>query len=264
MRIDFSKLVVLLLPTMLRRTKLAYFIEACIQPIVYKYNEMLAWGEEKRLEQATNWQVCQLEAYLNKILLGDATRRDVYITDADGIICDFYVNISSRIRIDENRAKAIVDKFKLLGRRYQIAGSVLTYSCEWIDKVDEYVYNSTLQTWINHVDEYVIQKMDVTIEIEVISGRSQGSWNSSDYIEINLNAKLDNGQDWPVASDIEIVLRTVYNNGNEAVDRTLYMRRGTTGDTYEFDDVKELYVSSSIISITPTSDDYCNYNAQIV
>lgn len=224
MKIDFAKLIVLLLPNSLRQTKLAFFVEACVEPLRTMYEDFLLWGEQKKLELATTWQVIQLESYLNKVLVGSAIRRDIFITDGDGFTSDFIINISSGISIDETRLKSIVDKYKLLGKRYIITGSARSYQFRWLNHVEEVVNAGKTFRWLNHVEEVVSIKIGVCVKCIVTP-----QYNLSGYIStITFEYLLFDvfGNPFTAVTDVYVKLWCQFSQGGEGLYFSALIRAG--------------------------------------
>lgn len=260
MNIDFAKLVVLLLPTRLRMPVLAFFIESCIEPLKLMYNNLIAWGEDKRLEQVTNWQVCQLESYLNKVLVGDAQRRDIFITDGDGFTRDFVVNITEGVIVDELRLKAIVDKFKLLGTRYNAAGSARTYAFNWVQHVEELNNAGTIATWIEHVEEAIDRKLEATL----MTGATLNYFGDGSLRSITIESTLETELNAEVHSDITARILVTYSQGGSSMWFNISLPAGQRYMVYEMSLIGYDIVASEIYSIeyqtaSPTTDDEFNY-----
>lgn len=218
MNINFAKLVVLLLPTFLRHTKLAYFIEACIEPAKRMYNELVAWNEEKKLEIATTCQICYLEAYLNYKLLNTFERK-IMIQDGLGTDVDFHVVVPSSVNIDTYRLEAIVDKFKLIGKRYDVVGGSVSYSFAWQNFLQEIVVATNAGVWQNFLQEIVQGvKKELTIALEVTKNYQNG------YCRVYQRAYVVTGD--TVTSDVSVTIHMHLASTNEYVDKDLTILAG--------------------------------------
>ncbi|NDV79916.1 hypothetical protein [Dysgonomonas sp. 511] len=80
-KVDYIRLVRLLLPTMLRRARLKAFIGAMVVPLTRLHSTFLTFRREILYRITRNGQVCHLTAMLNDNF--DYTPRRIYITDAD-------------------------------------------------------------------------------------------------------------------------------------------------------------------------------------
>jgi hypothetical protein len=259
MKIDFNKLIVLLLPTFLRQTVLAYFIEACIKPAKVLYNDLVSWAEEKRLELATNYQICYLEAYLNYKLLGSFDRK-IVIVNSDGITTDFSVVVPTTVTVDTYRLKAIVDKYKLIGKRYEVVGGTVSYQYEWQSFYPEILSVDDAAKWGDFYPEIESVKKDAFICIEITSNQP--------HIYASAYAIDSNGDSVKVTSDVVIQLNVQWrleSNWNEKNSATIELTISAgnslspTSTINNVNDFQELS-GSSVNSITPATDDNYIYN----
>lgn len=91
--IDYNKLVILLLPTFLRKPKIIAFLQSAIAPVINIHYEFLQRRNEDHYKLDHNWQVCYLEVMLNdrfdisvrriKIIEGDRYERKYIYTNAE-------------------------------------------------------------------------------------------------------------------------------------------------------------------------------------
>jgi len=234
MKIDFSKLGVLLLPTFIRHTKMAYFIEACIQPVKTMYNDLVAWNEEKKLEIATTCQAMYLEAYLNYKLL-NTFNRTIVIADGDGITVDFKVVIPKTEKVDTYQVKAIVDKYKLIGKRYSILGGTLTYSATWQNFLSEIVLATNTGKWQNFLSEIVQGKKDNEINFDTVHvSSSRIAITASSTYPVTSDVVLNVRHDWEIhelfndedrdSQDSDVCYLTIYKGNSTSTTNyvTLY------------------------------------------
>lgn len=63
--VDYNKLVILLLPTFLRKPKLIAFLRALITPLSNLHYQFLQHQRDDHYKLDHNWQVCYLEKVLN-------------------------------------------------------------------------------------------------------------------------------------------------------------------------------------------------------
>ena len=78
-KINFKKLIFLLLPTFLRKKNLAGFIRDSLQPLSNLYGTFLTFRNRTLDELSCNSQKCHLQRYLNDKF--DDLQRDIYIAD---------------------------------------------------------------------------------------------------------------------------------------------------------------------------------------
>ena len=79
--IDFNKLVILLLPTFMRQSRLIAFMKSAIAPVVRIHYEFLQKRLDDHYKLDHNWQVCYLEAALNDRF--DVSERRIKIIEGD-------------------------------------------------------------------------------------------------------------------------------------------------------------------------------------
>jgi len=138
MIIDFFKLILLLLPTFLRDA-LNSLALSVIYPIQELFDKFEVWQNDIRLQASTTCQVIYIETMLNYKLLG-TFERTIFITDSSDNEFDFIVNVPTSVSVDYNRLIAIVNKYKLFGKRFNVGQSAYTFEVLWTDVVCERIY----------------------------------------------------------------------------------------------------------------------------
>ena len=151
MNIDFTKLITLLLPTFMR-TGLTALISTIASQFTSLYADFQLWQMDIRLQAAMTCQVMYLETILNYKLLGSFIRT-IYITDGDGVIVDFVVNVPNGLDIDNYRMIALIEKYKMCGKRYTIGQSAYTYTVNWSTFYCELADLEFVVQWTNPVCE---------------------------------------------------------------------------------------------------------------
>lgn len=153
--VNWSRFAVQTLPTALRKTKVVQFVLALYEPIKDSYNGFVQFMDEQLYDARINGQVIKLERVLNDTF--DPIDRRIYITDglyydaptfyeewknmpvifyAEGdtrnpvfwttdvlnnrVSVNFYVNVPAAIFFDSARMRALVNKYKILGRTFEI------------------------------------------------------------------------------------------------------------------------------------------------
>ncbi len=155
--LDFNKVVVWLLPRMVRTVFNVAWLKALVQPVVLIYtglNGFLSYRNNIQYKLNHNGQVCYLEAALNDTF--DTAERRIYLTDAGGDVItlinrdtdgnaliinddpnggiiihndsayfggsyDFIVNIPYQFsEADIYQLRALVNFYKLAGKRYDV------------------------------------------------------------------------------------------------------------------------------------------------
>lgn len=156
-KIDYYRLVRLLLPTMLRKPVIQSFLDAMVTPVKTLYNAFNTYRKEADYKLNHNSQVCYLQAVLNDSF--DDDKRRIYIADAPieewsrflwkeaedrplmltsetaGVFMlqserfiganslDFIVCIPTDLNLDKNdiiKMNALIRYYKLAGKRYEI------------------------------------------------------------------------------------------------------------------------------------------------
>jgi hypothetical protein len=153
--LNWSKLAIWLLPISLRKRKIALYVIALIAPIRKLYIDFVLFRDLQLYEAEINGQTIKLERVLNDTF--DATLRRIHITDGDylaipvfyeewknrpvifyeegnsnnpifyeqqtiddGVAVNFYVNVPSDVFFDNARMRALVNKYKVAGRKFEI------------------------------------------------------------------------------------------------------------------------------------------------
>lgn len=147
--VDWNRLVVLLLPTSLRKAKLVAFVQALIAPIIQVHYSWLLKRNEDLYKMQHTGQVCRLRKVLNDQL--DVSLRRIYINDGNAFPrkyiytraenkpvfigktfiyqndeytntgVDFTVFVPSEIiNTEVFKLKALIEFYKLAGKRYKL------------------------------------------------------------------------------------------------------------------------------------------------
>ncbi len=147
LNIDIKKLVVLLLPTFLRKRKMVAWLHSLVTPISFLHNDFMRKREKQLYEIKHNGQVCYLRKALNdefdrkqrriRILDGFSKDREYIYTRAEnkpryigtmhlnprrdygdtGV--DFLVEVPKET-YDKIEMEAMIDYYKLASKRYHI------------------------------------------------------------------------------------------------------------------------------------------------
>lgn len=236
MKIDYERLLQLLLPTFLR-TGLRFIIQALAYPFKQLYAEFELWQTDIRIQAAVTCQVMYLELILNYRLLGTFDRL-ITISNGDGITVDFNINIPDNKTVDGAMLIALVDKYKTYGKRYQIENIQQLYGYEWNEPVCELNSLTYQYDWINPVCEQVNEK------------RNNGLVLTTEGGTLTVTA------DYPVTAQmvIEVRLQAV----GETMVEVMYMNFGeSVSVSHGYDSI--LILEAGISRISPTEDDNYNY-----
>lgn len=151
----FAKLVVWLIPVSLRKAKHFAFLNSLVTPLQQLHSLFLQFRENQLYDLKITGQVIYLELVLNDIF--DPVQRRIYIEDGEiyeppvfyeeyknqpvifneeasasnpifwntenienRINVNFYVWVPSDVVFDTSRMKAVVNKYKVFGRTYEI------------------------------------------------------------------------------------------------------------------------------------------------
>ncbi|MCT4647556.1 MAG: hypothetical protein N4A74_21390 [Carboxylicivirga sp.] len=157
--IDFNKVVLWLVPRVMRTAFNVAWLKELVRPVVSLYNEFTNKRADDLYRLNHNGQVCYLEAVLNDAF--DISLRRIYISDAGGEVVtlinrdtdgnaliinrdsdvnpliihndsayfggsyDFIVNIPYQFsEADMYRLKALVDYYKLAGKRFDVVVNI--------------------------------------------------------------------------------------------------------------------------------------------
>ncbi len=153
--INWSRFTVWHLPTDLRKIKTVQYVLALYEPIKDSYNRFVQFMNDQLYDAKINGQVIKLERVLNDTF--DPIDRRIYISDgeyydaptfyeewknepvifyAEGdtrnpvfwstdalnnrVSVNFYVNVPQAIFFDSARMRALVNKYKVFGRTFEI------------------------------------------------------------------------------------------------------------------------------------------------
>jgi hypothetical protein len=152
MKIDFKKLVILLLPTFLRKSVWLHILQSAVLSLQKIHSHYEAFKSAKLYELTITPQVCYLEKVLNeticpgeyRITITDAEQKeipyffratdnkDVYFSnssilqvyffrlDAHNYAESFIVNVPTFYGTKEPQVRALLNKYKLLSKTYKI------------------------------------------------------------------------------------------------------------------------------------------------
>lgn len=146
--IDWGRLILLLLPTFLRKGRVVLFLQNSLRFVKDIHYQLTTYRNAVITDIQRTGQVCKLRGALNdtldaelrRITIGDIDRREYLMIYNDaserfvdlGLIqlwqdsyvgtevADFVVNTPSSLRHQEELIKALLDKYKLASKRYII------------------------------------------------------------------------------------------------------------------------------------------------
>lgn len=130
MNIDWFKLIDNLLPRVLRQTLISSFIYVFTFPLREIHDEFIDWKNKMKIMISGTPQVCMLEK-----IVKDSLGVDIIISEGDGKPVDFIIQASFSDIDKERQLFALIDRYKLAGKRYEYKNTALSIESYW----DEYV-----------------------------------------------------------------------------------------------------------------------------
>lgn len=147
MKIDFNKLIELLLPTFLRRPRLFALLRTLIsKPLQSIFSRFHIWRAKSRYEASVTMQVCSLTHAVERTF--DCVCE---IQELDGKPYDFLVSIDRST--DLNAIREFIDKHKLAGKSYIFKLGDVDFVAEWLNYVNEDIIELYVAEWLMHVNE---------------------------------------------------------------------------------------------------------------
>ena len=245
------------MPTFMRNG-LTSLISTIAAQFTSLYSDFQFWQIDIRLQAAMTCQVMYLETILNYRLLGSFIRT-IYISDGDGVIVDFIVNVPAGLNIDNYRMIALLEKYKIAGKRYIIGQSAYIYDVEWTNFRCELADREYTIQWSNFrcelTDrEFTVQWSDFYCESHPAIIDNQ--------IQLNSTVGQDGTtytitSDYPVTSDVSVDVQVDYWNGEDSQRVPLSLLKGETTKFGILSRTDSL--GCYIADIIPTSDSTYNY-----
>lgn len=144
--LDLDKFIQWLLPTAIRKTKMAAWLNALAAPLKALHTQFLLFTDATRYDIKITGQVRSLEYHLNRIFRPDA--EDIYIEDAEGndpvfmylesennplylpvfitgFAVDFIVHCPNSLPDQETAIRAFLDKYKLPTKNYELLFDII-------------------------------------------------------------------------------------------------------------------------------------------
>lgn len=146
--IDFNRMLVLLLPTFLRKSKMTTWLKVLISPVVALHYNFMQERNRDLYKLTHNSQVCYLRKALNdefdkdfrRIEITDVEGKEpnyiytfgekkpkflgkIYLNNSAGIKgsgVDFYVRVPLKVANSKDEIRALVDLYRLASKRYEI------------------------------------------------------------------------------------------------------------------------------------------------
>ena len=248
MKIDFNKLVELLLPTFLRRPRILAMLRVLVaKPLQQLFVKFHIWRLKSRYEASVSPQVISLIHAIERTF--DCVAE---ITELDGKPYDFLVSIDRSA--DLNAIREFIDKHKLAGKSYIFKLGDAAFSVTWISYVDEYLVEEYTATWIEHIDA-----SGIVCNIRAF-------WNNlnyPDFPEITRGRVIDLDCSEAVTSDLVFTLKIeIIRGGNTSIiTETTAIEEGERVMMRMADEQDTFNIPYKIISVTvsPESDEHHYY-----
>lgn len=244
MNIDSNKLLTWLTPTFLRFA-FSWIMQSIAAQFTSLYADFQLWKLDIRLQAAMTCQVVYLETILNYRLLNSFIRT-IYITDGDGVTFDFVINVPAGVDVDNYRMIALIEKYKIAGKRYTIGQSAYTYQVNWSDFYCENVNREFVAEWSGFYCELSEDLTTNLLTLHIALGAqniADGTmWVTSQY---------------PVATQLTVDVQCIL--ADETRTENLVIAVGTSQSyVANFSYPSEIIVSS-IYLVNPESDSTYNY-----
>ncbi len=237
MRIDYDRLILLLLPIRLRTVRLVSLLKILIAPIVLLHDSFHAFAEKRRLRAAATPQALMLE----RLVLSETGLSVKILPVETGTSPDFEVkHPDNASAADVAAAESVIDRYKLAGKSYRVVGSVVPFTNEWADFICTVADIAAVESenWTDMVCKVISENKPVNL----IRISQQGSL-----------FKLISGQ--PVTSDVSVNVRFILPEGFADFIPKILTGQYETTITYLDNFQSYLFTSTP----TPSSDDYFEY-----
>lgn len=242
MKIDYHKLVELLLPTFLRKPRVIALLHVLVaKPLQSLFTKFHIWRLNSRYEATVTPQVCSLIHAIERTF--DCVCE---ITELDGKPFDFLVEIDRST--DLNAIREFIDKHKLAGKSFTFRLGDVKFAAEWLNHVDEDIIELWSAEWIEYVNEEDgVNGIQIDIQQE----------SSEEWIATARSEK-------PVKSILEIQVTAYY----RPVGGPLAVAGFTSIPMYEGESTASarIYMQADVVNITevkgwvyPASDFYYTY-----
>jgi hypothetical protein len=237
MRIDYDRLILLLLPIRLRTVRLVSLLTVLIAPIVILHDNFHAFAEKRRLRAAATPQALMLE----RLVLSETGLSVKILPVESGASPDFEVkHPDNASAADVAAAESVIDRYKLAGKSYRVVGSVVPFTNDWSDFICTVASIAAIESvdWTDMVCKVITENKPVNM----IRISQQGTL-----------FKLISGQ--PVTSDVSVTVRFNLTEGSADFTPKILTGQYETTITTLNNVQSYLFISTPI----PASDDYFEY-----
>ena len=245
MIIDLYKYVKLLLPPRLRVVQLIELLRVLTSQIPRSNNDFDLFLADANYRVNVNASTIALEKLISYELDALAT-----ITELDGKPFDFLVTVHTTV--DENRLKALINEYRLAGKSYIFKLGTVAYAAEFTN----YECEDIIEAYTAEFTDYVCED-DKIVTINVFPGFAFNG-----YVKVVANAGK------AVSSDLTIS-GNLYgyddNGGTVGVGVfSISMDEGeSSADTQLAENVNAVSYFLSDVTVTPTGDDYYDYELNV-
>lgn len=245
MKIDFNKLIELLLPTFLRQPKTFALLRVLVAKQLQKiFSKFHVYRENSKYEAHVTPQLCSLVHAVERTF--DCVCE---IKELDGKAYDFLVEIDRSI--DLNAIREFIDKHKLAGKSYVFKLGDTSFSATWVNHVDENLIELYSATWDDYVNEH-----DGIILVDLSLFKMQGFEDNKWMLAANA--------DWNVASRVSVTVSVSYWNGgleHFAGGGTVVIEAGESHGEELITLNNSAYSTFTIrvVSVNPSSDNMYKY-----
>lgn len=132
MNINCPKLIGYMLPTVLRQTLISSFMSVFTSPLRGIHDEFSNWKDKMKIMISGTPQVCMLEK-----IIKDSLDIDIVISEGDGRPVDFIIQTNFLDVDKERQLFALIDRYRLAGKRYEYKNTALTIQTTWGEYVCE-------------------------------------------------------------------------------------------------------------------------------
>jgi len=166
MRIDYDRLIILLLPLRIRTVRLISLLRVLVSPIVIMHDNFHIWSEKRRIRAAATPQALMVE----QLVLSETGLSIKIIPVEIGASPDFEVkHPDDASAANVEAARSVIDRYKLAGKSYRVVGSVVPFTASWsgfICVVSEIIAVES-QEWTEPVCQVIAETLPVN-QIRVI------------------------------------------------------------------------------------------------
>ncbi len=243
MRIDYDRLILLLLPMRLRTVRLFSLLRVLVAPIRELHDLFHLFADKRRLRAAATPSPMMLE----QLVLSETGVNIQVLAVTDNASPDFeIIHPDDAPAEDVLAAKSVIDRYKLAGKTYRVQGSVIPFEPEWSDfkcAVGAIVAADSIE-WIDRVcavrvEDLINNQITVSIQNSTVKALSQ----------------------YPVTTNVTVDAEFYWNDGVNSgmIYKTFTIPAGAAQSSEQAINHSMDISISNITDINPTSDGQYNY-----